>query len=192
MTSAAAPTIRAYRGTTSSAFSRAHHSMSASRPCCRRFQPLRLACSPARARRTCRRAGSPRSPNRSRRRRAPGDPARAVRVVERELAEHARAEHRDVLPMRTRRRGDRVEVEQRADVDVLEPRRRRRRAAACRSSSRGRASGRAAGRRPRAASCRSRSPRSARGGAPPRAPPAPRWTASSRASSISAQQRTRS
>ena len=48
------------------------------------------------------------------------DAACAVRVVERELAEHAGAEHRDVLPALARGRGDRVEVEQRADVDALE------------------------------------------------------------------------
>ena len=47
------------------------------------------------------------------------DPAGAVRVVERELAEHAGAEHRDVLPALARRGRDRVEVEERADVDAL-------------------------------------------------------------------------
>ena len=48
------------------------------------------------------------------------DPAGAVRVVERELAEHAGAQHRDVLPALARRGRDRVEVEERADVDALE------------------------------------------------------------------------
>ncbi len=53
-----------------------------------------------------------------------GDPARAVRVVEGELAEHAGAEHCDVHPALARGRGDRVEIEQRADVDAFEPLRR--------------------------------------------------------------------
>ena len=45
----------------------------------------------------------------------------AIRVVERELAEHACTEHRDVLPVPARGRRHRVEIEQRADVDVIEP-----------------------------------------------------------------------
>ena len=105
----------------SSAFSCAHQSMSASRPWLRRFQALRLAARPSRA------SGNvPGEPDRRRRRvraiaaERLGDPARAVRVVERELAEHARAEHGDVVPVRARRSRDRVEVEQRADVHVVE------------------------------------------------------------------------
>ncbi len=50
----------------------------------------------------------------------PGDPAGAVRVVERELAEHAGAEHRDVLPACACRGRDGLEVQQRPDVDALE------------------------------------------------------------------------
>src|SRR5205823_6305709 len=42
------------------------------------------------------------------------DATRAVRVVERELVEHAGAQHRDVLAVRTRGRCDCGEVEQRA------------------------------------------------------------------------------
>ena len=49
-----------------------------------------------------------------------GDAAGAVGVVERELAEHAGAENRYVLPALARRRRDSVEVEERADVDALE------------------------------------------------------------------------
>ena len=54
----------------------------------------------------------------------------AVRVVERELAEHARAQHRDVLPALARGRRDRAEIQQRSDEDLLAARRRGRRAAA--------------------------------------------------------------
>ena len=51
------------------------------------------------------------------------DAPRAVGVVERELAEDAGAEDCDVLPMRARRDDDRIQVQQRADVDVCEPHR---------------------------------------------------------------------
>ena len=49
-----------------------------------------------------------------------GDAPGAVRVVERELPEHAGTEHRDVLPALARSGRDSVDVEERTDVDALE------------------------------------------------------------------------
>ena len=104
----------------SSAFSRAHQSMSASRPWLRRFQALRLAARPSRASANVPASRIAAVAESVRRRRASRRSARRIRVVERELAEHACAEHGDVFPVCARGGRDRVEVEKRADVDVVE------------------------------------------------------------------------
>src|SRR5207248_3953384 len=53
------------------------------------------------------------------------DPPGTVRIVERELAEHPGAENRDVLAVLACGGGNRIEIQQAADVDALEARGRR-------------------------------------------------------------------
>src|SRR5579859_5995415 len=53
-----------------------------------------------------------------------GDASGAVRIVERELVEHTGAQHGDILAVCARSGSDRGEIEQRADVHVLEAHRR--------------------------------------------------------------------
>ena len=125
VTSAAGPTSGRSAGRRRGRSPARTRSMSASRPCRRRFRrcgsrrALRGAAEALRRARIAARRGV-----RGLAAERLGDPAGAVGVVERELAEHAGAEHRDVLPALARRRRDRVEVEERADVDALESLRR--------------------------------------------------------------------